>query len=658
MKLKSLKLRKIRSHRDTEVDFGKGIIVFTGRTGSGKSSIMMGVSYALFGSEARIPNSELLRRGSKSGHVELEFEHRGSVYLVRRGLKEHGGNVMVDTSNLSIDVDGERLPLLGRASDLNEKIVEVLGYPKGIDPVKLFEVTTYSKQDEMRKLIEMRPAERQKYIDKLLQIQRYQNTWEGMKDVLGHFIREKDRMEERLKGEERVTKQTKEFGNRIAELDAKIKGVGDGLARKSKDLEVTKSELEMVEKEEGKFKVLMSEYDALDARIASLNSELLSSKAKVEALKNKIDMTEVPKAGETEKMVARMAEIRSAISFSNEELKELPEKMRKLDSLGNRCPLCGSEITPEHRKKIGGEYRSKMDGLRKNVSKLSEELAEVIKEVERAKRRDGITNILESDRRLLEEKEREMKRLEQELTGLRKKFVLVEGEVKGYDSEKIGSIRDRYNVLSAEVAGLKSGLKAHEEEKRRNLSDVRGLEKELEKFAALRKDLGKIGSLVKVLSKLREDIREIREKVRTRFLSEFKVEFQAKFEEIRQFEDDYSVDVKSDYESIAYSQGEEVPVTTLSGGEKTSVALAYRLALADIAAQIGGVSESEVLMLDEPTTGFDSDDIRALPEALKNIKTIPQIVIVTHAEELKEAADYLFNVEKVRGVSKVEEVRT
>jgi exonuclease SbcC len=658
MKLKSLRLRNIRSHRDTEVDFGKGITVFTGRTGSGKSSIMMGVSYALFGSEARIPNSELLRRGSKSGHVELEFEHRSSVYLVRRGLKEYGENVTVDTSNLSIDVNGERLPLLGRASDLNEKIVDVLGYPKGIDPVKLFEVTTYSKQDEIRKLIEMRPAERQKYIDKLLQIQRYQNTWEGMKDVLGHFIREKDRMEERMKGEERVAKQIEEFGNRIANLDAKIKRVGDGLARKSKDLEVTKSKLEMVEKEEGKFKVLRSEYDALDARIASLNSEFLSSKAKVEALKNKIGMTKVPKAGETEKMVARGAEIRSAISFSNKELKELPEKMRKLDSLGNRCPLCGSEITPEHRKKIEDEYGSKMDGLRKNVSKLSEELAEVSKEVDRAKRRDDIMNILESDRRMLDEKEREMNRLEQELRELRKKFVLVEGEVKGYDNEKIGSIRDRYNVLSAEVAGLKSGLEAHEEEKRRNLSDILELEKELEKFAALKKDLGKMDLLVKVLSKLRDDIREIRERVRTRFLSEFKVEFQAKFEEIRQFEDDYSVDVKSDYEPIAYSQREEVSVTTLSGGEKTSVALAYRLALADIAAQIGGVSESEVLMLDEPTTGFDSDDIRALPEALKNIKTIPQIVIVTHAEELKEAADYLFNVEKVRGVSKVKEVVT
>ncbi|MCK4714747.1 MAG: AAA family ATPase, partial [Candidatus Aenigmarchaeota archaeon] len=455
-----------------------------------------------------------------------------------------------------------------------------------------------------------------------------------------------------------VAKQIEEFRTRIAELDAKIKRVEDGLVRKSKDLEVTKSELEMVKKEEGKFKVLRSEYDALDARIASLNSEFLSSRAKVEALKNKIRMTKVPEAGETEKVVARGAEIRSAISFSNEELKELPEKMRKLDSPGNRCPLCGSEITPEHRKKIDAEYRSKMDGLRKNVSKLSEELAEVSKEIEQAKRRDDIMNILKSDRRMLDEKEREMNRLEQELTGLRKKFVLVEGEVKGYDSEKIGSIRYRYNVLSAEVAGLKSGLKAYEEEKRRNLSDVLELEKELEKFAVLRKNLGKMDSLVKVLSKLREDIREIREKVRTRFLSEFKVEFQAKFEEIRQFEDDYSVDVKSVYEPIAYSQGEEVPVTTLSGGEKTSVALAYRLALADIAAQIGGVSESEVLMLDEPTTGFESDDIRALPEALKNIKTIPQIVIVTHAEELKEAADYLFNVEKVRGVSKVKEVVT
>ena len=58
-------------------------------------------------------------------------------------------------------------------------------------------------------------------------------------------------------------------------------------------------------------------------------------------------------------------------------------------------------------------------------------------------------------------------------------------------------------------------------------------------------------------------------------------------------------------------------------------------------------------MLDEPTTGFDEEDIKALPEVLRNIRHIPQIIIVTHEASLKEAADHKFEVEKVKGVSTV-----
>jgi exonuclease SbcC len=656
MIVKGLKLHNIRSHRDTELVFDRGITVFTGRTGSGKSSIMMGITYALFGSEARIPNSELLRRGSRTGHVELEFEHGGSVYVVRRGLKEQGSNVAVDPSNLTIHKDGAQIPLLARASDLNQKIIQILGYPKGVDPIKLFDVTTYSKQDEIRKLVEMKPTERQNYIDKLLQIQRYQTTWEGMKDVVAAFNLEVEKANERLKSEDSVKKRIEGFKERVNELKSGIESAKIELVSKTKELESIRSRIEEREKEEDKFKDKKSDYDALKAKLSSMEPELKSLVSESEALKKKIGMADVPRVGETDKLVAKQAEIQSKISFSKEELDSLPEKVRNLSSVGGKCPLCGSEITETHKKKIGKEYASRMEELRKAISKLSDELGDVDKAVADAKRRDELEKTLDSDKRMLEEKEKAEKRLEDELKDLKKKFSVLEKEVGGYDSKRLETLRNEFTSLSSDIAGIESKIHAHEEEEKRNSGVVDELGEELKEFEVLRKDLKGTVELVSLLSKLRTDIRGIREKVRSQFLADFKVEFQAKFEEIRQFEEDYSVDVKTDYEPIAYSQGEEVSVSTLSGGEKTSLALSYRLALADLAAQIGGVSESEVLMLDEPTTGFDSDDIRALPDALKNIKTIPQLIIVTHAEELKEAADYLFNVDKMKGVSKVEEV--
>ena len=49
MIIKSVNLSNIRSHTSSHVEFKPGINVIIGNTGSGKSSILMGIEYALFG---------------------------------------------------------------------------------------------------------------------------------------------------------------------------------------------------------------------------------------------------------------------------------------------------------------------------------------------------------------------------------------------------------------------------------------------------------------------------------------------------------------------------------------------------------------------------------------------------------------------------------
>jgi exonuclease SbcC len=175
----------------------------------------------------------------------------------------------------------------------------------------------------------------------------------------------------------------------------------------------------------------------------------------------------------------------------------------------------------------------------------------------------------------------------------------------------------------------------------------------LEGIARTEKLLVKTRKRFSLLNRLREDIRNIREVVRDNFLEQFREEFQKRFEDVRRFEDDYTVDVLNNYEPLAYSiSGDATPIIALSGGEKTSVALSYRIALSNIATEIADVSQSELLILDEPTVGFDSEDVKILPEVLEKIR-IKQIVIVTHEEELKNAAHTHYEVEKVNGKSRI-----
>jgi exonuclease SbcC len=201
------------------------------------------------------------------------------------------------------------------------------------------------------------------------------------------------------------------------------------------------------------------------------------------------------------------------------------------------------------------------------------------------------------------------------------------------------------------ITNINSRLKLELDERKSEFETEKETVLELEKS---KESIEHAKGVLETLNRLRNDIKNIREVIRNNFLEDFRQEFQRKFEEIRKYEEEYTVDITKDYEPLAFtSEGEEVPIANLSGGEKTSVALAYRLALADLAAQVSSINPSEILILDEPTVGFDQDDIKALPSALRNIKTIPQILIVTHEEELKNAADFKYKVLKSSGLSQI-----
>jgi len=94
----------------------------------------------------------------------------------------------------------------------------------------------------------------------------------------------------------------------------------------------------------------------------------------------------------------------------------------------------------------------------------------------------------------------------------------------------------------------------------------------------------------------------------------------------------------------------EIPVDSISGGELTAVALSIRLALAySLLGRIPGF-----MILDEPTAHLDIDRRRGLFEVIKKVsKTVPQIIVVTHDQEVQDVADKVMFVIKEGTTSKV-----
>jgi exonuclease SbcC len=92
-------------------------------------------------------------------------------------------------------------------------------------------------------------------------------------------------------------------------------------------------------------------------------------------------------------------------------------------------------------------------------------------------------------------------------------------------------------------------------------------------------------------------------------------------------------------------------VKNLSGGEKSALALAFRLALKKTI-ELNIANSLSILILDEPTDGFSQEQIERLKQILKE-STLSQILLVSHDKNLETIADHKFNIEKRNSISTI-----
>ncbi|HYA81911.1 MAG TPA: SMC family ATPase [Candidatus Bathyarchaeia archaeon] len=117
---------------------------------------------------------------------------------------------------------------------------------------------------------------------------------------------------------------------------------------------------------------------------------------------------------------------------------------------------------------------------------------------------------------------------------------------------------------------------------------------------------------------------------------------------------DISVEADSNFTPIISQSGYSLSVNSLSGGEKTSVALAYRLALNTMLKKVAGM-DNALLILDEPTDGFGKEQLFRLRQVLNELNSA-QIVMVSHERELESFADKIYRVTKDGNQSRIEVV--
>ena len=120
-------------------------------------------------------------------------------------------------------------------------------------------------------------------------------------------------------------------------------------------------------------------------------------------------------------------------------------------------------------------------------------------------------------------------------------------------------------------------------------------------------------------------------------------------------DENINVTIDEDFTPIIEQNGYTTDYDYLSGGERTAAALAYRLALNQtINTVISKINTKDLLILDEPTDGFSSEQMDKLREVLDQLKA-EQIIIVSHESKIESYVDNIIRINKDNNISGIDQ---
>ena len=157
MIFKTLFMENIRSYDSRRIYFPPGISLFEGDVGSGKSTILMALEFALFGLGNQ-KGDALLRKGSKKGSVVLNFSVKGKEYQVKRSLVRNENNNSIRQDKGILGVNGKKIQL--SPSEIKEKILNILHFKEPLNPRAqsvIFRYAVYTPQEEMKFILSQKP---------------------------------------------------------------------------------------------------------------------------------------------------------------------------------------------------------------------------------------------------------------------------------------------------------------------------------------------------------------------------------------------------------------------------------------------------------------------------------------------------------------------
>ena len=671
----SIELGDFLAHSETKLEFEKGVTIFVGENGAGKSSIIDGITFSLFGQHTRKSNKGLIKRGSNQGYSKIEFSINGKQYETVRKIDSKGGLVATFSE---ITKEGRVEIAAGERKQFGESMTEQVEKTIGMDFEKL-KIASIVQQGELNSIINAKPKEFKELLNAIIGIDKLDVASESMKKVTKEF-REKIKTDlgyddthiEILERDlERSHLEIKEAEPEKKQLELKQKQIHEELKKLQKELEIETPKVDKIKQLELRkdelLRYVKETMKEIQQKISENERKIRDCEGCFEEIKLKVDFeSKIQKVEEAvEDTLRKIQEMTSQIAS----LKEKQILASKLQLKDNKCPVCDSIV-----EKLNPFFQE--EHIKEEIIKLQENIK--LKEKERDMYTQKKKEFLEKVQKT-RDAEATLRahsiNTKEELMEIQKKTQIQKAKLpmmNNNDLKEISQIDDHSKVIFENILKLEVDTKGFSEKEFLNLKNTIS-----EKQTSLSQMDQQVGGILEKIHKAKRQIETI-EKV----ILELKIvkKYVSKLDKVQTniFSRDGSVatslrswalnsiSVKaSEYLSFlntkiqrivlsekardvsiaCYSKTEVLELESLSGGEKVSVALALRLGMASLL----GSSNLNLMILDEPTTHLDAERKKSLVRVLSqlteisNSQTPMQFLIITHDAEIFEDS----NVEQI-----------
>src|SRR5262245_2113435 len=358
MQITKVEINNIKNHVEREFTFQPGVVAICGPNGSGKTTILESVAWALF-DHLDYKRDDFVRRGAKRGQVAVSFLSNcdGREYVVTRDTG--GGYYVYDpaTKTRLVEQKNQVIPWLRLH----------IGVDPGTDLAALFKTTIGVPQGTFTHDFNLAPSYRKSVFDQVLKVEEYREASENLRDTFRH-------LEMRLGAADR----------KIAEAEGELKAY-----------EETKREYESVEQRlrtlESELEDANSERDRITGEVDELNelqAKISVNRGLIERLhvKHEVIRGSLATARETADEARRAAMTVETARRGHGEYLAAIDKLTELARQREARDALRSQVTSSERDLIGAQSQALNSNERlAEIASAREELQHLAGKVEEQK---------------------------------------------------------------------------------------------------------------------------------------------------------------------------------------------------------------------------------------------------------------------------------